>query len=185
MNRALLEAARGMSGVVVDDLYEKYPDFFIDVPREQAALRSADIVIFQHPLYWYSVPALLKEWMDLVLEYGFAYGKNGIALKGKRLLTATSTGGSTRAYTSHEDGRLTLSELLGPIEQTARLCGMTYLPPFVVHDAHNIAKSIELERIAADYCRLIAALRDETLSDSDWAGARYLNDCLAKLPQAV
>ncbi len=73
-NRPLAEAAQRLDGVTLVDLYAEYPDFGIDVDREQTRLREHDVIIFMYPLYWYSTPALLKEWQDLVLEYGFAYG---------------------------------------------------------------------------------------------------------------
>ena len=64
-----------MEGVRLHDLYEAYPDFLIDVEAEQALLLEHDVIVFQHPVYWYSSPAILKEWQDLVLEHGFAYGR--------------------------------------------------------------------------------------------------------------
>ena len=67
-NRALAEAVRGLEGVTFHDLYEAYPDFFIDVAREKALLVEHDVIVLQHPFYWYSAPALVKEWLDLVLE---------------------------------------------------------------------------------------------------------------------
>lgn len=74
-------------------LYQLYPDFNIDIAAEQAALARADLVIWQHPMQWYSVPPLLKLWMDKVLAHGWAYGHNGIALRGKSLMWAVTTGG--------------------------------------------------------------------------------------------
>jgi Flavodoxin-like fold len=66
----------------------KYPDFHINVAREQELLTLHDVIVFQHPLYWYSYPAILKEWQDLVLESGFAFGHMGTRLAGKLLLHA-------------------------------------------------------------------------------------------------
>ena len=66
----LLQAAQSVAKVTIHDLYEHYPDFNIDISHEQQLLREHDIILFQHPFYWYSSPALLKEWQDLVLEYG-------------------------------------------------------------------------------------------------------------------
>lgn len=73
-NRVLLKPATQLSNVTVHDLYAHYPDFFIDIPREQALLREHEVIVFQHPLYTYSCPALLKEWLDRVLSRGFASG---------------------------------------------------------------------------------------------------------------
>lgn len=78
-NRAMVSAIRELEGVTFNDLYEKYPDFFIDVEEEQRLLKEHQIIIFQHPFYWYSSPSLLKEWQDVVLDYGFAYGDGGIS----------------------------------------------------------------------------------------------------------
>ncbi len=85
-NAALRDAAKAVEGVTLHDLYEAYPDFLIDVDHEQALLLRHDVIVFQHPVYWYSSPAILKEWQDLVLEHGFAYGRAGTALAGKALL---------------------------------------------------------------------------------------------------
>ncbi|WP_143354670.1 NAD(P)H-dependent oxidoreductase [Escherichia coli] len=76
-NRVLLKPATQLSNVTVHDLYAHYPDFFIDIPREQALLREHEVIVFQHPLYTYSCPALLKEWLDRVLSRGFASGPGG------------------------------------------------------------------------------------------------------------
>lgn len=73
-NRMLLKPATQLSNVTVHDLYAHYPDFFIDIPYEQELLRQHDVIVFQHPLYTYSCPALLKEWLDRVLSRGFSSG---------------------------------------------------------------------------------------------------------------
>src|SRR5687768_2477921 len=99
-NRRLLKEVRDLTGVEVRSLYDLYPDFGIDVEAEQAALLRADIVVWQHPLYWYSVPGLLKLWFDKVLARGWAYGEGGTALHGKRCLWVTTTGGDTEAFES-------------------------------------------------------------------------------------
>lgn len=135
VNRALAEAARDLPGVTFRDLYEEYPDFDIDVSREQELLLGHDIILFQHPFYWYSVPALLKEWQDLVLEYGFAYGEGGTRLVGKVWAQALTLGGAEHAYTRSGHNRFTVNELLAPIDQTAHLCGMRFAEPFLVYDA--------------------------------------------------
>ena len=121
-----------MEGVTVHDLYEAYPDFDIDVSREQALLREHDVIVFHHPFYWYSSPAVVKQWMDLVLEYGFAFGSHGTELRGKALMSVLSTGGEKAGYSRQGLHGHTLREFLIPFEKTAHLCNMAYLPPFVV-----------------------------------------------------
>jgi glutathione-regulated potassium-efflux system ancillary protein KefG len=132
-NKAMLQAAKDVRGVTLLDLYETYPDFMIDVRAEQKRLVGHDTVILQFPVYWYSVPSLLKEWFDLVWLHGFAYGKGGVALRGKRMVVACTTGGDEAAYHPAGAHRFSLEEFLRPLEQTAALCGMDWLKPFVLH----------------------------------------------------
>lgn len=161
VNQHLITAVQGLDGVTLHDLYEEYPDLHLDVDREQALLQQHDIIVWQHPFYWYSCPAILKEWFDLVLEYGFAYGEGGSALRGKRVLTAITTGGPHDSYRAEGMNRFTILQLLAPFEQTARLCGMEYLDPFVIHGTHQLAKN-EIAARAEEYRRRIVALRDLT-----------------------
>lgn len=158
-NRRLLAAARSVPGVTVRDLYEEYSDFMIDVPREQELLRAHDVIVFQHPFYWYSCPALLKEWMDLVLEYGFAYGEAGSALHGKILVSAITTGGAAESYRRDGLNVYTIGEMLVPFERTAGLCGMRWLPPFLVQSTFTLPPD-QLEAHAVDYTALLGDLRD-------------------------
>ena len=157
VNRVLIEGVDAIDGVTFHDLYEAYPDFDVDVEREQALLLEHDIIVLQHPFYWYSTPALVKQWEDLVLEHGWAYGHAGHALHGKRLMSAITTGGSRSAYQEGGHNRYPIAELLRPIEQTARLCGMRYLPPFIVYG--TLAMTPEQARAhASDYRALLGAL---------------------------
>ena len=163
-HRRLIEATRKVDGVTFHDLYEAYPDFHIDVAHEQALLLAHDVIVFQHPFYWYSSPALLKEWLDLVLEYRFAYGPGGDKLRGKVLLSALTTGGPEPAYSRAGHNHFTMRELLAPFEQTALLCGMIWLPPFVIHGTIRITDPSVIDGHVSDYGRLLAALRDEKIS---------------------
>jgi glutathione-regulated potassium-efflux system ancillary protein KefG len=174
VNCRLADAVRRLDGVTFHDLYERYPDFDVDVAAEQELVADHDVIVMQHPFYWYSTPALIKEWEDLVLEHGWAYGSGGTALHGKVLLTAITAGGSEEAYCRQGDNRYTIRELLAPIEQTAALCGMTYLPPFVVHGTHSLDDA-EIARHAGDYRRVIEALRDGTLDAKAAADRPRLN----------
>ena len=156
-NRALAKAAKGLGGVTFHDLYETYPDFAIDIEAEQEKLLAHDVIALQFPLYWYSTPALLKEWLDLVWLHGFAYGIDGNALAGKRLFVACTTGGGAKAYHAHGYNRFTLDEYLRPLEQTAYLCGMVWETPFVVHGA-AVKNDEDLKAEAANYRARIASL---------------------------
>lgn len=174
VNRRLLEALTDLEGVTIQDLYEVYPTMAIDVDREQELLLAHDVIVFQHPFYWYSCPAILKEWQDLVLEHGWAYGKGGTHLRGKVTLNAITTGGPETAY--HKDGynRFTVRELLAPWDQTAHLCGMSFLAPFAVHAALKVVTDADLANAKTGYRTLIEALRDERIDLARAAAAQNL-----------
>lgn len=182
VNQLLLSSVQSLPGVTVNDLYESYPNFHVNVAREQALLLEHDVIIFQHPFYWYSSPAILKQWQDLVLEYGFAYGKNGTQLQGKLVLTAISTGGPSSAYQREGYNYFTVRELLAPFEQTVRLCGMTYLPPFVVPGVLWMQDQEELSTYGSVYRRALEALRDNALDLSEVMRLDTLNQAMDLLP---
>ena len=182
VNHLLLSYVQSLPGVTVNDLYESYPHFHIDIAREQALLLEHDVIVFQHPFYWYSAPPILKQWQDLVLEYGFAYGQNGTQLRGKLFLTAISTGGPCSAYQRSGHNYFTIRELLTPFEQTARLCGMTYLPPFVVPGVLWMEDDNELATYGKIYRRSLEALRDNTLDVSEIMKFDTLNEAMTLLP---
>ena len=54
----------------IDNLYKLYPDFKIDVKKEQEKLVRADCIILQFPMFWYNTPALMRQWFESVLEHG-------------------------------------------------------------------------------------------------------------------
>jgi len=174
VGRPLVEAAANVDGVHLHDLYELYPDGDIDVDREQEMLLTHQTVVLQHPFYWYSVPPLVKEWFDLVLKFGWAYGPEGDRLHGKRFLTAITCGGQFEAYTRKGHNRYTIRELLAPVEQTVRLCGMEWLGPFVVHGTHALGDT-EISQHSVDYRRLLEAVRDGRLDQKRADKLTHLN----------
>ena len=185
MNGELARAARELSGVTVRDLYEEYPTLYIDVPREQALLLEHDVIVFQHPFYWYSAPAILKEWQDLVLEHGWAYGHGGDQLRGKVTFNAVTTGGPASAYQKNGYNRFTMRELLAPFDQTAHLCGMRFLAPFVVHASLRVAGAKDVEPHALAYQRLLAALQEGELDVEKAGAASTLNHAFESLLRAA
>jgi putative NADPH-quinone reductase len=160
VNVPLFTASRSVEDVTVVDLYAEYPNFRINIDREQQRLIEHDIVVFMFPLYWYSTPAILKEWQDLVLEYGFAYGSTGDALKGKQFFCALSAGGSVYAYRSEGYNHYTIRELLHPLEQTAVLTGMHYIAPFALFGSRTAVEENRIGQHVKDWCRVLEAMRD-------------------------
>lgn len=177
VHRRLVEAARSIPGIDVHDLYEAYPDYEVDVSAEQAHLLAHEVVVLQFPLYWYSVPPLLKQWFDLVLTHGWAYGTGGTALRGKVLLSAVTTGGRESAYAPDGLNRHTVLEFLVPLEQTARMCGMEWWAPFLVQGTHLLDEA-GIAQSAARYRVALERLRDGKIDSAAARTARYLNDLL-------
>ena len=145
VTRALLDTLASRPDTAVRSLYERYPDFDIDVASEQEALTHARLVIWVTPVYWYSVPALLKHWFESVLAHGWAYGAEGHALRGKSAWWVASAGGHEGMYQTGGAHMRPFADYVAPIEHTARYCGMQWLPPFVLHGGHRLTA----EQIAA------------------------------------
>jgi glutathione-regulated potassium-efflux system ancillary protein KefG len=178
-NRALLKNIVSPGGITLNDLYEKYPDFNIDAEHEKKLLIDHEIIIWHHPVYMYGAPALLKQWVDIVLEYGWAHGKDGNFLKDKIIFNAVTAGGTRDVYAAGGYNAFTMREFLAPFEQTANLCKMTYLPPFVVHGTYLLTDN-EMEKHAYLYNLLMRRLINEELDIEILRQYEYLNDWLLK-----
>ncbi|ROS00110.1 Kef-type potassium/proton antiporter accessory protein (CPA2 family) [Sinobacterium caligoides] len=181
VNLPLFNRAQQTPGVTCIDLYREYPHFSIDADIEQQRLLEHEIIIFMFPLYWYSTPALLKEWQDLVLEYGFAYGAGGNALQGKHFFCAVTTGGQQGAYQYDCKNKFTLKEFLLPIEQMAQLTGMRYLPPFALFGARSAIDEGRLSQHLEDWQQLLTALREGHIDIDAAQQLPLLNQDLSRL----
>jgi len=148
INKMLIEAVRQLSNVTVHELIRVYPDYRIDVAREQELLQSHDTVVMMFPFFWYSSPAILSEWQDAVLTYGFAHGSQGTKLHGKPLQLVVSTGGNEQSYTPEGYNRYSVEELLLPFHAMANLTGMDYLPPHLVRGVSDISDEQLIQEIA-------------------------------------
>lgn len=170
-NGAMAKVAAAVEGITVVDLYAEYPRHNIDIDKEQARLLDHDTILFQFPLYWYSTPSLIKEWLDLVLEHGFAYGTGGDKLSGKNMMLAVTAAGPEDAYTPKGYQNFPLRTFLTPLEQTATLCQMRFIPPYVLYGALNAASTDGIAPHAAGFGQLLTALRDDNF-DFDSAEKR-------------
>jgi NAD(P)H dehydrogenase (quinone) len=116
-----------------------------DIAREQAKLLWADALILQFPLWWFSMPAILKGWVERVYAYGFAYGVGEHSdarwgdrygegtFKGKRAMLVVTTGGWESHY-SPRGINGPIDDVLFPIQHGILYYpGFDVLPPFVVH----------------------------------------------------
>ncbi|MEX0334200.1 NAD(P)H-dependent oxidoreductase [Vibrio tubiashii] len=181
VNQHLFKAAKKVEGVTVVDLYHEYPTYHINIDKEQQRLIDHDVIIFQFPLYWYSTPAILKEWQDLVLEYGFAYGHDGTALHGKKFLCSLSAGGKADAYQTDGYNHFTIRELLHPLEQMATLTGMQYLAPFALFGARTAQEDGRVKSHVENWSSLLTKLVANEIDFEQASKPEKLNHYLATL----
>jgi glutathione-regulated potassium-efflux system ancillary protein KefG len=172
---ALIREIKSLPNVHIHDLYEEYPEFNINIKREQKLLLRHDIIVWMHPFYWYSAPPIMKQWIDLVLEHGWAYGKNGKELMGKKIFNCVSSGGPRESYQAEGFHGFTVHEFLRPFQRTATLCNMNYLPPFFVHGSHKISDK-DLKQHALNYKQVITKLSNNEFNVDELMELEYLND---------
>jgi glutathione-regulated potassium-efflux system ancillary protein KefF len=134
-------------------------------------MAAARLIVLMQPIQWYSMPALLKLWVDEVLAHGWAYGRGGTALQGKDLWLVATTGGAEDSYHPQGYNRYFFDAFLPPYEQTAALCGMRFLPPLVLHGAHR-AGDDEIAAHAKVFAQRLA-------SHPDWPELQDLAPCVA------
>lgn len=154
-NKALVEVLKGDENVTIHNLYETYPSYKIDVRKEQELLEQYDNIVFQFPFYRYGSPALLKEWIDVVLTTDFAY-ENTHKLKGKKFLVATTAGVGEETY---KEGGTMVEGFLKIYEALSDDILVDYQKPFVIYDSMEI-KGEELKERADNYREYLQALNN-------------------------
>jgi glutathione-regulated potassium-efflux system ancillary protein KefF len=162
VSRALVAAARSLPAddVEVRDLYALYPDYLIDVEAEQRALAAARTVVWVHPVQWYTMPALMKLWLDEVFAFGWAYGPGAHALAGKCVWLVASTGGPEYSYLPGGSNGRPFEDFLPAYAQTAAIVGMRFLEPRIFHGAHR-APEAEVQAFARGFARRLSELAHE------------------------
>jgi glutathione-regulated potassium-efflux system ancillary protein KefG len=160
-NKSMLAEAKKVHGITFVDLYAEYPRFEINIDREQKRLLDHDVILLQFPMFWYSTPSLIKEWLDLVLEHGFAYGAGGDKLAGKSMMLAVTAAGQKDAYREQGYQHYPIRTFLTPLEQTARLCHMDFPAPYVLYGSLRASEEGLIQMHAKGYRRLLEAIRDD------------------------
>lgn len=153
VNKRFTLELEGNENIEVRDIKALYPDYKIDIEAEQEAIKKAEKIVFQFPMYWFNAPSILKEWMDKVYALGFAFdvtkeGYQRRELNGKEFMLAVSMGGAQAAYDS--EGYKSVNECLTPYIYTAKFCGMKVVQPYYVYGAMSKALSDEKLEIAAN-----------------------------------
>ncbi|RZF51708.1 flavodoxin family protein [Acinetobacter halotolerans] len=146
----------------VHELYTSYPDGRIDVTKEQALVDAHQDLVFQFPIYWFNCPPLLKQWLDDVLTYGWAYGSTGNHLKNKKITLAVSAGIKEKDYSTNGRYQFSLKELCSPFELTAHYVKADYQPMYTFYgmdtnpEEGEIQPTInEIEQSAKNYVKYL------------------------------
>lgn len=148
VNKRLIEELAGLENIEIRDIKALYPDYKINIEAEQNAIRNADKIVFQFPMYWFNAPSILKEWVDKVYSLGFAFdvtkeGYQRRELNGKEFMLAVSMGGAQEAY----DGEKvkSVNECLTPYIYTSKFCGMKVVEPYYIYGA--MSKNLDDETL--------------------------------------
>jgi putative NADPH-quinone reductase len=138
----------------VRHLDQLYPDFKIDIKAEQEALLNADTIIFQFPLFWYNMPALLKHWIDQVFQYGFAFG-NESKLTAKKVIVSFTIGSPIKSYPNE-----VVEKIVFPLKGLTEYCKMEYVTQIFCNDINSYSDEAKKNAIqsAEEHSKELTAL---------------------------
>ncbi|WP_171454033.1 NAD(P)H-dependent oxidoreductase [Serratia marcescens] len=167
VNKRWLEELRRYPALyTVHELHQAYPDWQIDVAKEQQLIEAHDNIVLQFPIYWFSSPPLLKKWLDDVLTYGWAYGsRSGYKMQNKKLALAVTAGVRAEDYAREGRYRYSLEEIFRPFEVTAGYVRADYASFFAFYGkeatsdgAAEQVQQHELDSSAQGYRAFLAGL---------------------------
>jgi glutathione-regulated potassium-efflux system ancillary protein KefG len=158
INKAMMSALNGQKNITVRDVYKEYGSLkftdTIPLEKEKKLLKEHDRIVFQHPIYWYSCPPLMKKWIEDILLDDWAWGKNGTDLKGKEWVHAVSCAGDLNSYRPGDFNGFSLGEYLRPFQQTSVLCGMKFCPTFAIHHVYQLSDDA-LKKTTRNYLKFL------------------------------
>jgi putative NADPH-quinone reductase len=143
-NKIISNTIANLDNTEVRHLDKLYPDFKIDIKAEQEALLNADTIIFQYPLFWYSTPAILKEWIDQVIQYGFAFGKDSYNLADKKIIVSFTIGSPIKDYPAEIIQKITFA-----FQGLASYCKMNYVGEIFCNDINGYSNEARENAIEA------------------------------------
>lgn len=145
-NKTIIEELQNSElDIEIRNIHDLYPDYKIDANAEQQALLRHQTIVFQYPIYWYNMPAILKQWFDIVFEYQFAYGSKGDKLKNRNFVPSFTVGAPESGYSTLGDHHFRINEFCKNLEQTAYYAQMNYIEPIYFHGTSLAAGYIEDE----------------------------------------
>ena len=159
----LNEVASALPEAEIRRLDWLYPDYKINVNEEQESLLKADVIVWQFPFSWYSLPGIMKLWLDEVFVHGFAHGSTA-KLGGKKLILSFTTGAPQSLYSSNGLFDHDVDDYLTQFKTTAKLCSLDLQKPvytcgisYADRDENKIAQQRIMAKEHAS--RLIALLK--------------------------
>lgn len=158
-----LSSLKNFENVTVHHLETVYPDGNIDPKKEQELLKTHERIIFQFPFYWYSSPAMLKHWQDVVLEEGFAYGTRGEALVGKEFGLVIMIGVNEREYQAGGTELFSINELTKPFQAMAHKTGMKLLRTLPIFQFGYLEEEEKMELVIR-YWQMLTMKNELTLA---------------------
>lgn len=132
LERMLLDAVQHWPGLELRELYQLYPDFYIDVALEQKMLAHSNAIILHYPMQCGLPPALLVQYLHKVFQYGWAYGNDAAevavrSLQGKKFWVVT------QAVAPHQElDPCYQQSMFAPLHQLALSCGMQWQQPLML-----------------------------------------------------
>jgi len=162
------EVAKALPEAEIRFLDALYPDYQINVAKEQEALINADVIVWQFPFSWYAVPGLLKLWIDQVFVHGFAHGSTA-KLSGKKLIISFTAGAPESLYSPDGLFGHDIQQYMTQFETTAVICNLELQEPVytfgISYAGRDDDKIREQKIMAKDHdARLNTAIK-ETATD--------------------
>lgn len=135
--KSLEQAVKTLPDVTVRNLESLYGQNLngFNIQAEQAAHDEADRVIYMFPVHWFNLTPMLKAYMNSVWAYGWAFGPEGIALKGKQFQVVATAGATEFTYSEAGIIECSMDEVLSPLKASAKYVGMNYLQPIAFFEA--------------------------------------------------
>lgn len=156
VNKALLEAIKGLPNVKVRNLDELYGTDIkgFDIKKEQEFLSEAQKIIFQFPLFWFSTPPMLKAYQDEVFT-ATLYSNKGDILANKEFHMAVSLGSEESKYSSSGRNENSLREYLLPLFGMAKYCKMQPKEIFVSDNSFKVTDE-QISEFARKYVEFLS-----------------------------
>lgn len=145
-NKELIKVYDGVRNLDFKDLYEEYPDFHVQPFKERKRIRDYERLIFHFPLIWFSIPPLLKLWIDEVFDMTWTMEKNH-PLQNKDAIIIVTVGGKSEHYTANGMYGTTIDELLKSLTLSLKVNQIEIKELIAVHHSDDLTKE-ELSEIS-------------------------------------